>query len=344
MRPARSARPEALAVHSFSYQRADTVDQALAAIDPDAKFLAGGTNLVDLMKGEIEQPLRIVDITRLPLAEIQPAADGGVRIGAMVRNSDCANHPLVRERFPLLAQALLAGASPQLRNMASTGGNLLQRTRCYYFYDNAFAHCNKRHPGSGCAALEGYNRIHAILGASDKCVAVHPSDMAVALAALDAAVEVRGRNGARRIALTDFHRLPGDTPQRDTNLEPGELVVAVEIPPNDFAARSHYLKVRDRASYAFALVSVACALDVRDGVVKSARIAMGGVAHKPWRATQAETALTGKRLDAQSIDAAAQAAVAGAKPLAHNAFKVGLAKASVARAIASASGTNVSHA
>jgi len=288
------------------------------------------------MKGEIEQPLRVIDINRLPLAETLPTASGGVRIGALVRNSDCASHPLVRERFPLLAQALLAGASPQLRNMASVGGNLLQRTRCYYFYDTAFAQCNKRNPGSGCAAREGYNRIHAILGASEACVATHPSDMAVALAALDAIVEVRGAGGTRRIPMGDFHRLPGTTPQRDTNLAPGELIVAVEIPANELGARSHYLKVRDRASYAFALVSVAVGLDVRDGVVKTARIALGGVAHRPWRATEAEAALVGAKLDRQSIERAAKAAVAGAKPLEHNAFKVELARRSVARALATA--------
>ena len=326
-------------MHSFSYQRAASVDQALAAIAPDAKFLAGGTNLVDLMKGDVEQPVRVVDINRLPLAEIGDLPDGGIRIGALVRNSDCAAHASVRARFPLLAQALLAGASPQLRNMATMGGNLLQRTRCYYFYDTAFAQCNKRAPGTGCAAREGYNRIHAILGASEACVATHPSDMAVALAALDAIVEVQSRGGTRRIAMADFHRLPGNTPQRDTNLEAGELIVAIEIPPNDFAPRSHYLKVRDRASYAFALVSVACALDVRDGVVKTARIALGGVAHKPWRAMEAESALAGSRLDAASIERAANAAVASAKPLAHNAFKVELAKRSVARALTDAGRT-----
>jgi len=291
------------------------------------------------MKGDIETPARLVDITHLPLTRIDATADGGLRIGALVRNSDLANDRTVRERYPLLSRALLAGASPQLRNMATVGGNLLQRTRCYYFYDTAYSACNKRQPGSGCAARDGYNRIHAILGASDACVATHPSDMAVALAALDAIVEVQSRGGTRRIAMADFHRLPGNTPQRDTNLEAGELIVAIEIPPNDFAPRSHYLKVRDRASYAFALVSVACALDVRDGVVKTARIALGGVAHKPWRAMEAESALAGSRLDAASIERAANAAVASARPLAHNAFKVELAKRSVARALADAGRT-----
>jgi xanthine dehydrogenase YagS FAD-binding subunit len=322
----------------FEYQRVDRIDDAVAAIGPDAKFLAGGTNLVDLMKGEVERPMRVIDINRVPLASIQETPDGGLRIGAMVRNSDCAEDPLVRDRYPLLSQALLAGASPQLRNMASVGGNLLQRTRCYYFYDTAFAACNKRAPGSGCAAREGYNRIHAILGASPQCVATHPSDMAVAMAALDAVVEVRGRNGARRIPIADFHRLPADAPQRDTNLAPDELIVAVVLPPNGLAQRSHYLKVRDRASYAFALVSVAAALDVRDGVVRDARIAMGGVAHKPWRAVAAEKSLVGRPLDRDAIAHAAKASVEGAKPLAHNAFKVPLAQRSVARALETAGG------
>jgi xanthine dehydrogenase YagS FAD-binding subunit len=322
----------------FAYQRAQGVDDAIAAIGPHAKFLAGGTNLLDLMKGGIEQPVKLVDITRLPLAKIEETPDGGLRIGAMVRNSDCAEDRLVSERYPLLSQALLAGASPQLRNMASVGGNLLQRTRCYYFYDAAFPACNKRRPGSGCAAREGYNRIHAILGASPQCVATHPSDMAVAMAALDAVVEVRGRNGARRIPIADFHRLPGDTPQRDTNLAPDELIVAVVLPPNGFAQGSHYLKVRDRASYAFALVSVAAALDVQDGIVRDARIALGGVAHKPWRAAAAEKSLVGRRLDRDAIAHAAKASVEGAKPLAHNAFKVPLAQRSVARALETAGG------
>ena len=325
-------------MRSFEYTSARTVDEALARIGPDAKFLAGGTNLVDLMKGDVERPIRLVDINALPLADVTAMPAGGVRIGAMVRNSDCANHPLVRERYPLLTQALLAGASPQLRNMASTGGNLLQRTRCYYFYDAAFDRCNKRNPGSGCAALEGYNRIHAILGASDQCVATHPSDMAVALAALDAMVEVLGRRGTRRIPVAEFHRLPGDTPQVDTNLEPDELIVAVELPPNGFAQRSHYLKVRDRASYAFALVSVAAALEMEGETVRTARIAMGGVAHKPWRAMEAERSLVGRRLDAASIERAAQASVAGARPLRDNAFKVDLARRSVARALEAAGG------
>ena len=319
----------------FAYERAPGIDEAIAASGDGTRFLAGGTNLLDLMKGGVERPLKIVDITHLPLDRIEETQDGGLRIGAMVRNSDCAADARVKARYPLLTQAIVAGASPQLRNMASTGGNLLQRTRCYYFYDTAFTACNKRSPGSGCAALDGYNRIHAILGASDKCIATHPSDMCVALAALDAVVVARGAQGERRIPFAKFHRLPGDAPQRDTDLEPGELIVAVELPRASFTG-THYLKVRDRASYAFAMVSVGCALDVADGTVRDARIALGGVAHKPWRASESERALVGKRLDAASIDAAAAACVHGARPYKHNAFKVALAQRSVARAIANA--------
>jgi len=323
----------------FAYVRTDRVEDAIAAAGDDARFLAGGTNLVDLMKSEVERPRRVVDISRLPLDGIVETDAGGVRIGALVPNADCANHPLVRRRYPLLSQALLSGASPQLRNMATTGGNLLQRTRCYYFMDTAFTACNKRSPGSGCAAREGRNRIHAILGASEQCIATHPSDMAVALAALDAVVEVRGPRGTRRIPIDDFHRLPGTTPQRDTNLEPGELVTAVELPPDRLAAASHYLKVRDRASYAFALVSVAAALDVRDGTIRDARIALGGVAHKPWRARDAEAALRGARPGAEAFRAAGAASVAGAHPYRDNAFKVELAQRAVARALEVASGS-----
>ncbi len=323
----------------FTYVRAATVDDALVAMrDPQARVLAGGTNLLDLMKGGVEHPARIVDITRLPLAAIDATPEGGLRIGALVRNSDLAWHPAVRERYPVLTQALLAGASPQLRNMATVGGNLMQRTRCYYFTDTAFPACNKRVPGSGCGARDGYNRIHAIFGASEQCVATHPSDMCVALAALDAVVEVRGSGGTRRIAIDDFHRLPGDAPSRDTQLRHDELIVAVLLPPPSAGTASHYLKVRDRASYAFALVSVAAALRTADGRVTQARVALGGVAHKPWRATAAERALVGTPLDAASIDAASQAAAAGAQPLRHNAFKVALVQRSVARALRVAGG------
>jgi len=320
-------------VNPFAYERVADVDAAISAIGPDARFLAGGTNLLDLMKGDIENPSRLIDINRLPLAQVTETAQGGLRIGALVRNSDCAENPVVKERYPLLSQALLAGASPQLRNMASVGGNLMQRTRCYYFYDTAFAECNKRDPGSGCAAREGFNRIHAILGASDQCVAVHPSDMAVALAALDAQIEVQGPDGTRRIAASEFHRLPGDAPQRDTVLGAGELIVAIELPPNRLAGRSLYLKLRDRASFAFALVSVAAALEVENGVVKDARVALGGVAHKPWRPRDAERALIGSRMHSSALARAADAAIAGARPLQHNAFKVELARRAVVRAL-----------
>jgi xanthine dehydrogenase YagS FAD-binding subunit len=326
-------------MNDVGYERATSVADAIRrAAQPGAAFVAGGTNLIDLMKGDAAAPTVLIDINRLPLGTVSTRPEGGIRIGALVRNSDLANHPLVREGYPLLSQALVAGASPQLRNMASVGGNLLQRTRCYYFYDTAFAACNKRAPGSGCAARDGYNRIHAVLGASDACVATNPSDMSVALAALRAEVVVRGPNGDRRLAIGDFHRLPGDTPQRDSNLEPGELIVAVDLPASPFAARSYYLKVRDRASYAFALVSVAAALDVRDGVVSDAALALGGVAHRPWRLASAEAALIGRPLDDDSIRAASDRLLAGARPLKDNAFKVELARRSIARALQTAGG------
>src|SRR5438067_1206887 len=288
------------------------------------------------MKGDIETPVRVVDITHLPLTRIETAGDGGLRIGALVRNSDLANDRTVRERYPLLSRALLAGASPQLRNMATVGGNLLQRTRCYYFYDTAYSACNKRQPGSGCAAHDGYNRIHAILGASPRCVATNPSDMCVALLALDAVVDVRSTRGARTIPLATFHRLPGTTPERDTNLERDELIVGVTLPPSRFGKRVDYLKVRDRASYAFALVSVAAGLRIADGRIADPRVALGGVAHKPWRAEAAERALGGQSLNGETIAAASDAAVAGAAPLRDNAFKVDLAQRTVARALQNA--------
>ncbi len=326
-------------MNNIQYQRAASVADAVRLLaEPGSAAIAGGTNLLDLMKGGVANPSRLVDISALTLDEVTPLRDGGLRIGAMVRNSDLANDRNVREKYPLLSQALLSGASPQLRNMATVGGNLLQRTRCYYFYDTAFGACNKRVPGSGCAAREGQNRIHAILGASEQCVATHPSDMNVALAALRASVIVQGRRGERRIPIEEFHRLPGTTPQLDTNLEPGELITAVELPASRFAARSHYLKVRDRASYAFALVSVAAGLDIRDGIVRDAALALGGVAHKPWRVPAAEQALIGKRLDTTTIGASAAAALQGAKPLEHNAFKIPLAERSIVRALRVAGG------
>jgi xanthine dehydrogenase YagS FAD-binding subunit len=321
-------------MREFEYERAEQIEQAIAAaLAPQTKYLAGGTNLLDLMKGDVERPVRIVDINRLPLAQIVQYPNGGVRIGAMVRNSDAADHPYIRQHYPLLSQALLAGASAQLRNMASVGGNLLQRTRCYYFYDTAFPSCNKRDPGTGCAARDGFNRIHAIFGASEHCVATHPSDMAVALAALDAVVEVRGHDGTRRIPIDQFYRLPENIPAIDTTLAPGELILAVELPPSRFAAHSHYLKVRDRSSYAFALVSVAAALHQQDGKVLDARIVLGGVAHKPWRVKNAELQLIGGPLDGGTIEAAARASVEGAQPLQDNAFKVDLARRAVVQAL-----------
>jgi xanthine dehydrogenase YagS FAD-binding subunit len=283
------------------------------------------------MKYEVEQPVQLIDVTRLPLARIEPMQNGGVRIGALVRNSELALHPLIVKAYPVLSQALLAGASPQLRNMATTGGNLLQRTRCYYFYDTAFA-CNKREPGSGCSAIGGHNRIHAILGQSDACIATHPSDMAVAMSALDAVVQVQGVHGPRSIPILDFHRLPGDTPDVDTNLQPDELIVAVDLPPAAAAANSRYLKVRDRASYAFALVSAAVALEMQNGRIQDARVALGGVAHKPWRALDAERALAGQALNAASLRKAAEIALNSAQGYSGNRFKIELAKRTIVQA------------
>jgi xanthine dehydrogenase YagS FAD-binding subunit len=321
----------------FAYHRAASIDEAVRLGGaPGAHFLGGGTNLVDLAKGGVVQPRLLVDVSRLPLAEVVETSDGGVRIGAMARNSDVANHPLVRTRHPLLSQALLAGASPQLRNMATIGGNLLQRTRCGYFYDTGFEHCNKRAPGSGCDAIDGINRNHAILGASAACIATHPSDMCVALAALRASVRVRGARGERTIALADFHRLPGDAPQRDTTLADGELVLGVDLPPDGFAEHAHYLKLRDRASYAFALVSVAAALDVRDGVVRDAALALGGVAHKPWRRPEAEARLVGRPPTDENFGAAADVLLQGARPATQNGFKVTLAHRAIVRALQTA--------
>lgn len=317
----------------FSYTRADSSGAAVAAVSGGQnKFIGGGTNLLDLMKLDVEQPEQLVDINPIPLAEIEELPDGGVRIGAMARNTYAANHPSIRQRYPLLSQAFLSGATQQLRNMATVGGNLMQRTRCYYFYDPATP-CNKREPGSGCPALDGFNRIHAILGTSEECIATHPSDMCVALAALDGVVRVTGANGDRQIPMSEFHRLPGDTPQLDTNLGEDELITAVDLPPSTFAARSYYLKIRDRASYAFALVSVAAALEIQDGTIQAARLAMGGVAHKPWRATEAEAMLVGSTPTQSVFEQAADAALQGAQPRQHNAFKVELAKRAIVRAL-----------
>jgi xanthine dehydrogenase YagS FAD-binding subunit len=292
---------------------------------PSGAFLGGGTNLVDLMKLGVAKPDLLVDVAHLPYDRVELLPDGGIRIGAAVRNSDLAADRTIRTRYPVLAQALLAGASGQLRNLATTGGNLLQRTRCVYFQDVSKP-CNKREPGSGCPAREGYHRTLAILGASEACIATHPSDMAVALVALDAVVRVLGPNGERTIPLTSFHRLPGDEPQRDTMLEHGELITAVDLPSLSFATHSHYRKVRDRASYAFALVSVAAAIDVADGMVRDVRIAFGGVAHAPWRATKAESVLRGAPATEEVFRRAADAELADAQPLRDNAFKVPLAR------------------
>jgi xanthine dehydrogenase YagS FAD-binding subunit len=321
----------------FHYSRANDVADAvrMIAADPSAKFIAGGTNLVDLMKDDVERPSRLIDITRLPLKSVEATADGGLRIGALVPNSDLAYHPLIEQRYPLLASAILAGASAQLRNMASTGGNLLQRTRCAYFYDTVTP-CNKREPGSGCSAIGGINRIHAILGASEDCIATHPSDMCVALAALDARVRVTGPAGERAIAFNDFHRLPGNTPQTDTNLQPDEIVTAIELPALGFADNYSYLKIRDRLSYAFALVSIAAALELEGGTIKQARLALGGVAHKPWRNTAAEAALRGQRADPASFARAADLLLRDAKAYEHNAFKVELARRGIIRTLTQA--------
>lgn len=319
---------------SFRYTEATDAGGAVRAVaaNQSAKFVAGGTNLVDLMKEYVERPSELVDISRLNLTQIRTTSNG-ISIGALAKNADTANHPVVRQDYPLLSMAILAGASAQLRNMATNGGNLMQRTRCQYFYDIAMP-CNKREPGTGCAALQGLNRVHAILGYSDKCVATYPGDMANALYALDAVVKVRGMNGQERaIPIQDFHRLPGDTPEKDNNLNHGELIVAIELPKNNFANRSYYLKVRDRASYAFALVSVAAALETSGNNIKQARIVLGSVAHKPWRSMEAEKALAGKPATEETFKASAEAALKDAKPLEHNAYKVELGKRAIVLAL-----------
>jgi xanthine dehydrogenase YagS FAD-binding subunit len=320
-------------VRPFRYERAADERGAVSAVaEPGAKFLGGGTNLVDLMRLGVETPSLLVDVTRLPLDGIEPLPDGGLRIGAGVRNNDLAADPRIRDHYPALAEAVLAGASGQLRNLATTGGNLMQRTRCPYFQD-VTAPCNKREPGTGCPAREGEHTNLAILGHSEHCVATNPSDMAVPLAAFDAVVRVVGPDGAREIPLVEFHRLPGDTPERDTNLHRGELIVAVELPRLPLAARSRYRKVRERASFAFALVSVAAALEVADGRVADVRIAFGGLAHKPWRATAAEEALRGAAPTPEAFAAAADAELAAARPLRDNGYKVGLARTALVQTL-----------
>ncbi len=326
-------------MRAFTYQRAASVEEAAdaAARHPEARFIAGGTNLLDLMKIRAEAPAHLIDINRIGgLDRVEPTGDGGLRIGTLVRNSDLAAHPEVRRRYPVLARALLAGASGQLRNKATTGGNLLQRTRCYYFYDPSKP-CNKRQPGSGCSAVGGYNRIHAVVGASEHCIATHPSDMAVAMRALDAQVEVVRAGGARRvIPIADLHRLPCSTPQRDTTLEPGEFITAVTLLPPPPGVQL-YRKVRDRASYAFALVSVAAIVDLQGGAVRGARLAFGGLAHQPWRVPQAEAALAGQPAQRQGAsDAAADALLQGARGQGHNDFKIPLTRRVLAGVLAEA--------
>jgi len=321
----------------FTYTRAQSVGSATTAVSKNSsKFIAGGTNLVDLMKRGIMEPQNLVDITALPLAGIEEIKTG-IRIGALALNSAVAEHPVIRQHYPLLSLALSSGASPQIRNMATVGGNLLQRTRCPYFYDTA-APCNKRKPGSGCAALQGYNRMHAIFGASAQCIAVHPSDMCIALAALDAQVVVNTGRSEKKIRFADFHRLPGTTPDRDTNLGKNELITAIELPDaKRFAAHSRYNKIRDRASYAFALVSVAAALDMNGTTIREARLAMGGVAHKPWRLTAAETFLRGREASEKNFREAAALAMKDAKAYGHNQFKLRLAPATLVNTLMEAS-------
>jgi xanthine dehydrogenase YagS FAD-binding subunit len=321
----------------FQYTRAGDIADAVRLItaDPGAKFIAGGTNLIDLMKNDVERPSRLIDISRLPLNRVEETSGGGLRIGALVPNSDLAYHPLIAQRYPMLASAIVAGASAQLRNMASTGGNLLQRTRCFYFYDTATP-CNKREPGSGCSAITGLNRGHAILGTSDACIATHPSDMCVALAALEATVHVTGPSGERAIPFADFHRLPESTPQHDTTLQPNEMITAVEIPARGFAANYTYLKIRDRLSYAFALVSVATGLELEGNTIREARLALGGVAHKPWRDLSAEAALREQLASHATFARAADAVLRDAKRFEHNAFKIDLARRAIIRALTQA--------
>lgn len=323
-------------MRSFTYERATDAQAAVAAVSrTGAKFISGGTNLLDLMKLDIEKPSHLVDISRLPLRDIEDLPDGGLRIGAQAANSDVAADARVRTRYPVLSEALVAGASGQLRNKASTGGNLLQRTRCPYFYDTA-AGCNKRDPGSGCSAIGGFNRIHALLGASDSCIATHPSDMAVAMTALEAEIELLDADGSvRRVAIADFYRLPGDTPHIETELRPGEMITSVLLPPPP-AGRQIYRKVRDRASYEFALVSVAAVVSTDQGMISEARVAFGGVAHKPWRSVEAEAALTGRPATMVTYRAAAEAAMRDAVGHGQNDFKIELARRTLCRTLAQA--------
>jgi xanthine dehydrogenase YagS FAD-binding subunit len=319
---------------NFTYIRANSTKDAIekASQAKTANFIAGGTNLIDRLKVFLDEPSQLIDISRLNLNRIEPTREGGLRIGSLVSNTAVADRPEIRSNYPLLSRAILSGASQQIRNMATVGGNLMQRTRCPYYYDTAFS-CNKRQPGSGCPAAQGINKMHAILGASEQCFAVNPSDMCVPLAALDAVVEVEGVKGRREIPFTEFHRLPDTTPQLDNNLAPGEIITAVILPPISFAKSGVYLKLRDRASYAFALISVAAALDIQDGEIRQARMALGGVAHKPWRSLEAEEFLKGKTAETAAFQQAAEIALQGSKPLKYNAFKVEMAKRAIRRAL-----------
>jgi xanthine dehydrogenase YagS FAD-binding subunit len=317
---------------NFTYVRAASVADVVRQ-SGRSTVIAGGTNLVDRLKVFLDEPDQLIDISRLPLQQIEKTSEGGLRLGALATNTQVADHAEVRAKYPFLSRAILSGASQQIRNVATVAGNLMQRTRCPYYYDTAFA-CNKRQPGAGCPAAQGHNRMHAILGASDQCVAVHPSDMCVPLAALGAVVIVEGAKGTRQIPFADFHRLPGSTPNVDNSLAAGELITAVVLPPVPFAASGVYLKLRDRASYAFALISVAAALEVNNGKIQQGRLALGGVAHKPWRSPEAEAFLKGKAAEASTFEKAAEIALQGAKPLAHNAFKVDMAKRAIRRALA----------
>jgi xanthine dehydrogenase YagS FAD-binding subunit len=321
----------------FALSRPANLAEAIrdVAEDPNARFIAGGTNILDLMKANVARPARLIDITRLPLDAIEPMPGGGLRLGALATNAATAWNAEVERRYPLLSKAILAGASAQIRNMATNGGNLLQRTRCWYFYDTA-APCNKREPGTGCGAREGVNRIHAILGQSDACIAVHPSDFCVALAALEAVVRVRSASGERAIPFAEFHRLPGDTPHIDNTLEAGELITAIDLPPEGFADHHAYLKIRDRASFAFALVSVAVGLVMDGTTMHKARIALGGVAHKPWRVADAEALLEGAAANEDNFRRAGDACLSGARGYTHNAFKIELAKRAIVRALTQA--------
>ncbi|UYZ63765.1 FAD binding domain-containing protein [Hymenobacter weizhouensis] len=321
-------------MHPFTYHAATAVEDAVRQHSqrPAAQYIGGGTNLLDLMKEDVERPAHLIGLGKLPLAAIEAGPDGGLRLGALATNADTAWHPEVQRRYPLLSQAILAGASPQLRNMATNGGNLMQRTRCYYFYDTATP-CNKREPGSGCSAIGGYNRIHAILGHSPQCIATHPSDMCVGLAALGATVRVSGPQGERAIPFRDFHRLPGDAPHIDNTLRPGELITALDLPNEDFSQHFTYLKLRDRSSYAFALVSVAAALQLDGDTIRAARLALGGVAHKPWRDEEAEAMLQGQPATPATFRRVAAAVVQGAHGFEHNTFKIELAKRAIVRAL-----------